>query len=366
MSYDLIVIGGGPSGCSTAITAARAGAHVLLLESGRYPRHRVCGEFVSAESLALLSELLSSDNHEMVNSAPRISRSRVFTDGGPLHLPIEPAAASIPRFDLDRTLWHSCLEAGVDARQGHQVRYFHGNGPFTVNANGERFAAKSLVNAAGRWSFLTSSAIRDRASEERWIGVKAHFVEKNPSPTVDLYFCEGGYCGVQPVSAPTTNGGTRTVNACAMFRADVATDLPNIFAAHPALCERAANWQIATEPVRTSPLIFHKPEPVQGTMLQVGDAATFVDPFIGDGISLALRSGALASKCLAGFLQGSRTLVESAALYEQFYTRNLAPVFRASSVLRNLLRVPSIIRRPAMSLLQRTPALTRQIVRMTR
>lgn len=366
MTFDLIVIGGGPGGCSTAIAAARSGARVLLLESGRYPRHRVCGEFVSAESLALLSELLSGENREVMGNALRISQSRVFADSAPLRLPIQPAAASIPRFDLDRALWQSCLEAGVDARQSHLVRYFHGEGPFTVNANGERFAAKALVNAAGRWSFLTSGAIRERASEKRWIGVKAHFFEKDPSPTVDLYFCEGGYCGVQPVSPRGMNGGTRMVNACAMFRADVATDLPDIFAAHPALRERSRAWQIAMDPVRTSPLIFHKPESVQGTMLQVGDAATFVDPFIGDGISLALRSGALAAKCLAGYLQGACALKEAAALYEELYTRRLAPVFRASSVLRNLLRVPSIIRRPAMSLLQHTPALTRQIVRLTR
>ena len=366
MTYDLIVIGGGPGGCSTAITAARAGARVLLLEAGRYPRHRVCGEFVSGESLGLLSELLSGATREVIENTALISQARVFADGGPLHLPIKPAAASIPRFDLDRALWDSCLDAGVDARQSHQVRYFHGDGPFTVNANGERFAAKALVNAAGRWSFLTSSAIRDRASEERWIGVKAHFVEKNPSLTVDLYFCDAGYCGVQPVSPAGMNGGTTMVNACAMFRADVATDLPDIFAAHPALRERSRGWQIAMDPVRTSPLVFHKPEPVQGTMLQVGDAATFVDPFIGDGISLALRGGALAAKCLAGYLKGACALKESAALYEQLYMRRLAPVFRASTVLRNLLRVPSIIRRPAMSLLQHTPALTRQIVRLTR
>jgi menaquinone-9 beta-reductase len=366
MTFDLIVIGGGPGGCSTAITAARSGARVLLLESGRYPRHRVCGEFVSAESLALLSELLSGENRELMGNAVRISQSRVFADGAPLRLPIQPAAASIPRFDLDRALWQSCLEAGVDARQSHLVRYFHGEGPFTVNANGERFAAKALVNAAGRWSFLTSGAVRERASEERWIGVKAHFLEKDPSPTVDLYFCEAGYCGVQPVSPRGMNGGMRMVNACAMFRADVATDLLDIFAAHPVLRERSLAWQIAMDPVRTSPLVFHKPEPVQGTMLQVGDAATFVDPFIGDGISLALRSGALAAKCLVGYLQDTCALKEAAALYEELYTRRLAPVFRASSVLRNLLRVPSIIRRPAMSLLQHAPGLTRQIVRLTR
>jgi len=58
--YDLIVIGGGPAGSAAAIAAARAGAQVLLLERGRYPRHKVCGEFVSAESLDLLSTLLGT------------------------------------------------------------------------------------------------------------------------------------------------------------------------------------------------------------------------------------------------------------------------------------------------------------------
>ena len=53
--YDLIIIGGGPAGSAAAITAARCGAKVLLLERGHFPRHKVCGEFVSAESRVLLS-----------------------------------------------------------------------------------------------------------------------------------------------------------------------------------------------------------------------------------------------------------------------------------------------------------------------
>ncbi len=321
---------------------------------------------MSAESLALLSDLLSADKRGLVDNSRRISQSRVFTDAAPLHLPVAPAAASIRRFELDRALWESCLEAGVDARQGYTVRVLHGAGPFCVGANGEHFEAKALINATGRWSFLTSTSARSRAAKDRWIGVKAHFVEKDPSPTVDLYFCDGGYCGVQPVSMQPQHGSEQLVNACAMFRAEVATDLGDIFAAHPALRERSRNWQIATDVVRTSPLVFHRAEPVQGTLLQVGDAATFVDPFIGDGISLALRSGAFAVECLASFLQGAGTLTEAAAQYEKLYMERLARVFRASSIFRKLLRVPSIIRRPAMSLLQHTPSLTRQIVRVTR
>src|SRR5258708_26861319 len=80
MTFDLIVIGGGPAGCAASITAARAGARVLQLERGRFPRHKVCGEFVSAESLELLRQLVSQDHVELVTHAPKIPRTRIFLD----------------------------------------------------------------------------------------------------------------------------------------------------------------------------------------------------------------------------------------------------------------------------------------------
>ena len=94
MTYDLIVIGGGPGGCATAITATRKGSRVLLLERGRYPRHRVCGEFVSAESLALLASLLSADQQELISAAPRVSWARVFADGSELRFEVSARPAS--------------------------------------------------------------------------------------------------------------------------------------------------------------------------------------------------------------------------------------------------------------------------------
>jgi len=65
-NFDLIVIGAGPAGSSAAITAARAGASVLLCERGRLPRQRVCGEFVSAESLELLTTLFAEHASDLI------------------------------------------------------------------------------------------------------------------------------------------------------------------------------------------------------------------------------------------------------------------------------------------------------------
>jgi flavin-dependent dehydrogenase len=375
-TYDLIVIGAGPAGCAAAITAARTGApdgaKVLLLERGHFPRHKVCGEFVSAESLDLLQNLLAPAHRALITKATRISRSRIFVDGAELQAEITPPAASITRFDLDIALWDSCAEAGVELREDCTVQSAEGTGPFRVTTRSESFEARAIINATGRWSSLTSPATRDRATsqknEARWIGLKAHFRETSQTtpPSVDLYFFDGGYCGVQPISAPNQIRAAAAVNACAMVRADVATGMSEVLKLHPTLRQRSESWQLLMDPVTTSPLVFHPPEPTQNGMLQTGDSATFVDPFIGDGISLALRSGDLAGNCLAGFFRNEISLAFAIADYARLYQARLAPVFRASSRLRNLLRWPSVVRKPVLSILEKTPAITRRLVTMTR
>src|SRR5450631_2853275 len=99
MLYDLIIIGGGPAGTSAAISAVRQGARVLLLERGRFPRHKVCGEFVSAESLSLLKDLLDLQHTALLQDAVRIPRARMFLDGRVLRAAVDPPAASIARLD---------------------------------------------------------------------------------------------------------------------------------------------------------------------------------------------------------------------------------------------------------------------------
>ncbi len=371
MIYDLIVVGAGPAGCAAAISAVRGAARVLLLERGRFPRHKVCGEFVSAESLDLLHNLLAPDQRHLVSEAMRIDRGRIFADGAKLEAEISPPAASITRFDMDSALWDSCIQSGVEAGAECTVEAVEGTGPFKVTTRGECFHGKALINATGRWSNLTSSATRagvSRAgvSKERWVGVKAHFREASAPASVDLYFFDGGYCGVQPVRFAGQNGSGVVINACAMVRTDIAITLQEVLLRHPELRERSRGWEPMMAPVSTSPLVFHQPEPVQGGMIQIGDSATFVDPFIGDGISLALRSGALAAERLEDFFRGDHSLEQATVEYCRLYKQRLAPVFRASSWLRRMLRWPGVVRKPVLSLLEKTPSITSRLVRMTR
>jgi flavin-dependent dehydrogenase len=364
--HDLVIIGGGPAGASAAITAARAGIQVLLLEKGAFPRHKVCGEFVSGESLVLLNSLLTNslETRALLSRVPRISGARLFLDGRTVAVPIFPPAASLARFDMDAALWQAAGSAGVETRTKTTILSIEGRGPFQMQTNRGKLTARAVINTAGRWSNLTEKP-HHLASLPKWIGLKAHFTEDSPAPTTDLYFFEGGYCGMQPVGLGDEPATSRIV-VCSMVRADVATRLEDVFAQEPRLLERSRGWTALSEPIATAPLIFRKPCPERDGMLQAGDAAGFVDPFVGDGIALALRGGASASESLHRFLRGETSLEEATAMYCKAYEERILPVFRASSFLRRMLALPFAVRKPVLRVLETFPALPRMMMSKTR
>ena len=130
--FDLAVIGGGPAGSSAAITAARLGARVVLLEAREFPRHKVCGEFVSAEALGVLAGLLreAPSAKSLFDNAPVMDRTRLLRGNRSLEAPVLPAALSITRYDLDAALWKAAQVAGIETRANCEVVASDGDGPF--------------------------------------------------------------------------------------------------------------------------------------------------------------------------------------------------------------------------------------------
>jgi flavin-dependent dehydrogenase len=350
--YDLIVAGAGPAGSACAITAARAGARVLLLEKECLPRHKVCGEFVSAESLQLLEWLLGGPRFQ---GNPIIGRSRIFSGKTGVSLPVSPSARSIPRFDLDAALLEAARQAGVQVKESSTIRAVDQGATFQIKTTEKTFSAGAVVNATGRWSHLTQHR---QVNQHRWIGIKGHFHEANPSASVDLYFFDGGYCGVQPV-------GENTVNACAMVRADAARSLEEVFTRQHELWQRSRHWTPLFPALTTAGLYFRSPQTEFQGMLLAGDAACFIDPFAGDGISLALHSGTLAAESLASFFQSKCSLEEARENYHAAYMKQFAPAFRNAARVRMLLSAPLPIRSLLFRLAGWKP-FARTLVRSTR
>jgi len=352
--FDLVVGGAGPAGTSAAITAAREGFAVALLESGIFPRHKVCGEFISGEALSVLRPLIRND--ELLDRAPGVKTARVYLDDRVAEFSVEPAAISLSRHELDQCLWASAIREGVSARDRMRVTSVRERQSlFTIESAERELRARAVINASGRWSNLSRMK---RPIGDSWIGLKQHFHERRASSRCDLYFFPGGYCGVQPL-------GEGMVNVAAMVRADVARTLTGVFEQNRGLAARASDWRPASEPVATSPLLFSPPRTSDGETVLVGDAAAFIDPFAGDGISMALHSGRLAALSLAQYLRDECSLQTALEKYDRAYKNLLHPALKAAAGLRFLLHLPKPLRLTALSLLQWRP-LARLTVQQTR
>ncbi|HEV8525076.1 MAG TPA: FAD-dependent oxidoreductase [Terriglobales bacterium] len=344
--FDLVIAGGGPAGSSAAIAGARAGARVLLLDRGRFPRHKVCGEFLSPEGLAQLRSIAPTFENSLFCEAPRIARARIFVDSTRAEVPIDPPGASITRYHLDHVLWRAAEACHVVCRQQMAVEKITGSGPFTVSTPRGHFEARAVIVAAGRWSNLRHQA--QEQGPERWVGLKAHYLEARPSWSVDLYFFDGGYCGAQPI-------GRDRVNVCAMVRTDIATTLEQVITLHPELEQRSHEWLQISPPVSTAPLVFNQPVAEEGGVFYVGDAAGFIDPFVGDGISIAVRTGTMAANALTEFWSGGISLKVAADGYRECYQQEILPLFRNAFLLRKILSLPAALRRPLVGVLHAAP-----------
>ncbi len=357
--FDLAIVGAGPAGTSCAITAARLGASVALFEAKDFPRHRVCGEFVSAESLNVLASLLQDvpAARTLFQTAPAIRLHPSFAQrASDRSRRLAAPALSISRYELDALLWEAARQAGVVTHSNCEVMGVEGDGAFMLQTSSGIRIARALIVAAGRWSQFTPD--RTVPPGPKWIGLKAHFGEAWTEPCTDLYFFPDGYCGVQPVS-------DGVVNACAMVRSDRATSLEDVFRLHPRLARRAATWRSIMQPVSTAPLVYREPQAVRGNTVFVGDAAAFIDPFAGDGISIALRSGQAAAECLNQFLGGENSLPAAVAAYEREYRMQFAPLISSAARVRWLFSLPAIAK-PAVFELLRLPGLMPYLIRKTR
>lgn len=159
--------------------------------------------------------------------------------------------------------------------------------------------------------------------------------------------------------------GTDRINVCAMVKAEAARSLAEVVSLHPELWKRSRDWDPLFPALTTSGLLFRRPETQFQHMMLVGDAAGFIDPFAGDGISLALHSGALAAEALLPFLGGKDTLDEVHSSYAKRYRRRFSAAFRNARGMRMVLSAPEWIRFTAMRIAGLKPV-ARALVSSTR
>jgi menaquinone-9 beta-reductase len=351
MQYDVIVFGAGPAGSTVSALLARAGLRVLLLEKSRFPREKVCGEFITPDCLNVFDRLGVKDR--MFDAGAKIiDKWTLFApDGRGVDVPMEwiteghRQAIGISRARMDLILLECARQSGVDAREGFHVspRLFRENGTIFIEgkADGEtveRFSAPVAIDASGR-NGVFSNQIAQRASllgGSRLFGCKIHLrAVEGMSGLGELFFFDDGYGGMCGVENDRTNLSFITTEATLReARGDREKLLDLTMRSNPAARRRLSDAVIDGEWVGTGPITYGRRRLIPG-LVSIGDAGAFIDPFTGSGILLALRSGEFAAEVIRqAFSEGVRDAAAIAKRYDQFHRARFAWKFRACAFLR--------------------------------
>ncbi|HEY5035687.1 MAG TPA: NAD(P)/FAD-dependent oxidoreductase [Chthoniobacterales bacterium] len=287
--WDVAIVGSGPAGATCAAFCARAGLKTLVIERAIFPREKVCGDCLNPTCWPVLERLGVTAE---VRAAPHGKLSEVEfigIDGRSVVAPLplgENAEIAIKRSLLDNILLHRARSLGVEVREGETltlVRREKEMWNFGTNNFAEQ--AKILVAADGRNSTvarlcdLMPRKGRDRVALQTHIPLPQAFGSR-----IVLQLLREGYSGQAPVD-------DNCLNLCLVSRPN---ELPAIkrWAEHEFSIATDHNWRTIA-PLARSALPAQQP----GLFL-IGDAARVVEPFTGEGIFYALRSGELAAHAI--------------------------------------------------------------------
>lgn len=349
---DLAIIGGGPAGTAAALEARRHGLSVAVWERDRWPRDKVCGEFVSAEALPLLR----SEIPETVARGTAIHSAEFVTDRHASRtFGLPQPALGLSRRCLDAALWKAAGAAGAEEYEGESICKVGkiDSGDWALETKGGKVrSSQGLIVACGRWwdiEGLASPARRyESQSSSEWVGLKAHFAGMSAHGKVEMYFFGGGYCGIAPVEDDACNvcclvrrervreGGPKGLGNFAAWLGEISR--------LSALQARLRGGRQVTSVITTAPVHLARHQAAQSGALMVGDASGFLDPFTGEGISKALHSGRLAARTVVAMLQEGFGAERAGEIYGQGMARAIQRSYRIAALTRCFLQGPKWVR----------------------
>lgn len=386
---DVLVLGGGPAGAATALLAARAGVRVAVVERERFPRRKVCGEFLSAEGCAVLGRLGLRAAVEARGAHP-IERFRLTDPRGRAIESTLPdlgedgrAALGISRATLDDLLLRAAAGAGADVRERVTAlepllddgRVVGVRARTAGRAGDHRVRARVVVAADGRRSALGRALhpeLGDPTSAHAgsWYGLECHLEGPHPGlrGTVELHVFDGGYLGLSLNEDGRINLAlVVTKGALARHGGSPDTLLARGLARNPAVAALLrgrprvdGDWK-SVGPLRSGPR-----RPAARGALFVGDAAGTVDPFSGEGMSHALAAAEMAAPFAIRAAGAGGLAAREANAYARAWRRAFVPVTRRNRRIARLLERPRLAA-AGVCVLSRAPAAwVAGIVRATR
>ncbi len=339
--FDIIIIGGGLAGLTCALHLSQSELRVLLIEKDPYPRHKVCGEYVSNEVLPYLNSL--GINPSMAG-AKSITNLEISTKNGKLISATLPLGGfGISRYTLDN-LFYMAIKDRVEVRfETVESIEFMDDDFVVTNQNKTQHQATFVIGAFGKRSNLDKSLQRKFTNQTSpWLAVKAHYEYDFAESTVALHNFEGGYCGLSKTETDAVNACYLTTYKSFKRFGNIESFQKQVISENPFLDEFFSNAKpIFKKPLTISQISFSEKKPVENHIFMIGDSAGLIHPLSGNGMAMAIHSAKIFSETFLKLYRNKNIdRLELESSYESQWYKNFSKRLKTGRRIQRLLLQP--------------------------
>ncbi len=320
---DVIIIGGGLAGLTSAIHLTKTGCKVFVIEKNSYPKHKVCGEYISNEVLPYF-DWLTLNIKEL---KPIHIKTLQFSSesGRTIETQLPLGGFGISRYTLDHALYLKALSQNCEIIEDQVNEVIFNDDYFEVElASGKILTSKVVLGAFGKRSNLDIKMKRGFIEQKSpWLAVKSHYKGEFENDVVGLHNFKGGYCGVSKVENSLLNICYLTNFKSFKKFKNIEEFQEKIVAQNPHLKKILENsTSVFEKPLTISQICFEKKENVENHILMMGDTAGLIHPLCGNGMAMAIHSAKLASEETISFLSGKISRQEMEKNYAANWNKN--------------------------------------------
>ncbi len=298
----VVIIGGGLAGLVAANYLAQLQVPVVLIERKEYPFHRVCGEYISNETIPFLKSLQLFPEEF---NPPAISQLQLTSvNGRSASLELDLGGFGISRFMFDQFLYEKAKKRGVVFHLNTEVdSVTYSKEKFEVKTKDHLLEADVVIGSFGKRSKLDVSLKRSFIQKRSpYVGVKYHVRTQHPDALIALHNFKDGYCGISNIEDGksclcylTHRDNVRKFGTIKTMEEEVLYKNPflkSIFTSAEFLFDK---------PEVINEISFETKSPVENHILMSGDAAGMITPLCGNGMALAIHSAKIVSELVSAF-----------------------------------------------------------------
>jgi flavin-dependent dehydrogenase len=360
----IVIVGGGLAGLVCANLLSQS-AKVVLLEKKQYPFHRVCGEYISNETIPFLKRNGLYPNFLELPSIRQLWLTSV--NGQKAEIDLGLGGFGISRFQLDHFLYQKAREKGVAVFENCEATQITFQDElFEIETTNRKFTADVVIGSFGKRSRLDKTLQRNFIQKKSpYVGIKYHIRTQHPNHVIALHNFKDGYCGISNIEEGkstlcylTHRNNVRQFKSIAEMERQVLFKNPylkKIFSESEFLYEK---------PETINEISFETKGPIEQHLLMSGDAAGMITPLCGNGMALAIHSAKVVSEMVHQFLQGAINRSQLENQYAQQWRALFAKRLWAGRQIQNLFG-SEWASNIAVNLARYTPSIAQFLVKQT-